>query len=413
MRSLPLPSLLLPVLIAPALPAQFGWTTPVPEAVLNSASSDTGPHLSIDGLTIHFSSNRPGPAANYEIFSATRTGPGAPWSAPVQEAALGDPTTTDDQPFLDASGTEIYFGSLRAGGAGGFDLMVATRAGIGAPWGAPAFLTAVNSSGSESAPSLTADGLELYMLTTGWGAPFAPNNAIFRATRASTAAPFGTPAAVTELLPASSTSSHRDCEVAADGLSIVYTQSISGRLQVLQATRTSRSLPFGAPVILTDFGAVSTGVFSITRSLDGHEAFLAANFTGVAQEILTSGFEGLTQSGAAGIGSIMNLHYRDSANPGKVYVYGAALGTTGFLLGTRLVPLDPDWLLIGTLGQNIPPYTAGWVGVLDAGGNALGTLTNVTPALTGFPFHVGALTFHPPAPFGVATISNTIAVVFQ
>jgi hypothetical protein len=379
----------------------------VPVAALNSVSSDTGPHLSIDGLTLHFASNRPGPAANYEIFSATRTGPGAPWSAPVQEAVLGDPALTDDQPFLDASGIEIYFGSTRAGGAGGFDIMRATRAGVGMPWNPPTFVTELNTAGAESAPSLTADGLEFYMLVLPVGALA---NVITRATRTGPGLTFGPPATVAEL---ASANSHRDCEISADGLSIYYTESVGGRLQVLQAVRTSRSLPFNPPVIVTDFGAVSTGVFSFTRSLDGHEALLAANFTGVAQEILSSGFEGLTQAGPAGIGASMNLHYRDSANPGKVYVYGAALGTTGFTIGTRTVPLDPDWLLIGTFGQDIPPYTVGWSGVLDPGGNALGTLTNILPALTGFAFHVGAFTLDPAAPFGVATISNTIAVVFQ
>lgn len=408
MRSLPTATLLF---LSASLVAQSGWTTPVLETVLNSTASDSGPHLSIDGTTLHFASFSSG---NWEIWSATRPGPGAPWSAPVAEPLLGDLTATDDQPFLAADLLEIYFASTRAGGAGSFDILRSTRTGIGQPWSTPTFVTEINSASADSAPSLTADGLEIYFLTTGWGSPSGNNNQIFRATRPNTASPFGTPTLVTEL---SNANTHRDCEIAADGLSITYTEFTNSRLEVLFARRTSRSAAFDPPVILSEFSGVGTlsGVFSFTRSLDGHEAILAAGFAVAAgsQELMSTTFEGLTQTGGAGIGQTMSLLYRDSANPGKFYVYGAALGTTGFPIGARTIPLDPDWLLSGTLGQSIPPFTTGWVGTLDAGGNAAGSLSNVLPFLTGFRFHVGALTFDPAAPFGVATISNTIAVEFQ
>ena len=47
---------------------------------------------------------------------------------------------------------------------------------------------------------------------------------MFTATRLSPALPFGTPTLVTEF---SNANTHRDCEVSADGLSIVYTEYIS------------------------------------------------------------------------------------------------------------------------------------------------------------------------------------------
>ena len=404
-------ALLLTSWLCPSLlTAQSGWSPPVLEPTLNSTAADSGPQLSIDGLTLYFSSFRPG---NWEIFSATRAAPGLPWSAPVQEVALGDPST-DDQPFLAATGLEIYLSSLRTGGAGGFDIMRATRATAASPWNTPTFVTELNGSGSESSPSLTADGLELYMLTTGWGAPFAPNNAIFRATRPSASSPFGTPTVVSELL---TPNTHRDVEISADGLGIVYTEFVSPRTRVFHAERTSRSLPFGPPAVFTEFDTTGTsiGVFSFTRSQLGDEAILAAGFAAAAggQELMTTRFDGLAHSGLAATASTMNLFYRDSANPGKTYVFGAALGNTGFALGTRTVPLDPDFLLQATLGQNVPGFTTGWVGVLDGNGQGGGTLTNALPGLAGFTFHVGAFTFDPAAPFGVATIANEFAVMLQ
>lgn len=408
----PLPSaLLLGVATALPLAAQTGWSTPVLETALNSTASDTGPHLSFDGGTLHFASFRSG---NWEIWSATRTAPGMPWSTPVVETALNDPTAVDDQPFLAPSQAEILFATIRPTGTGSFDIMRATRPGPGLPWSAPTFVTEVNSPDADSAPSMTADGLELYFLTTGWGAPFAPQNAIFRASRASTALPFGAPAVVSELL---TPNTHRDVEVSADGLGIVYTEYVAPRLRVFQAERTSRSLPFGPPVALAEFDAVGTslGVYSLSRSPFGNEALLAAGFPAASgsQEIMSTRFDGLTHFGEAGIGSSMTLPWRDSLNPGKVYVLAAALGNTGFPLGGNTVPLDGDWLLAGTFGQNLPGFTAGWAGLLDVAGEAAGSLTNSLPLLNGFTFYVGAFTLDQAAPFGVARIGNSFAVQFQ
>ncbi|MEO6594459.1 MAG: hypothetical protein ABIP94_06880 [Planctomycetota bacterium] len=272
-------------LLATALVAQGGWSAPVFETTLNSTAADSGPHLSFDELTLHFASFRSG---NWEIYVSTRSAPGQPWSAPTAVTELSDPLT-DDQPFLAVGDLQIWFASTRAGGAGGFDVLRSTRAATNLPWSPPTFVTELNGSGSESSVSLTADGLEVYFLTTGWGAPSAPNNAIFRASRPSTAAPFGTPTVVTELL---TTNSHRDCEIAPDGLSIVYTEFISPRLKVLYASRPNTAAPFGPPVIWNEFDNVgtSTGVFSFTRAVAGNEAFLAAGFPAAAggQEIMST-----------------------------------------------------------------------------------------------------------------------------
>ncbi|HEX5051430.1 MAG TPA: hypothetical protein VFZ65_06630 [Planctomycetota bacterium] len=279
------------LLLAAAVTAQGGWSAPVFEPALNSTAADSGPHLSFDGLTLHFASFRVNGSmiGNWEIYSSTRGFPGDAWSAPVPVNELNDPAATDDQPFLVVGDLEIYFASTRAGGLGGFDILHSTRAATNQPWDPPTFVTELNSAGSESSFSLTADGLEAYILTTGWGAPFAPQNAIFRATRPSTGMPFGTPTVVSELL---TPNTHRDCEIAPDGLSIVYTEFISPRLKVFYAERPNTGAPFGTPVVWTEFDNVGTlsGVFSFTRAVAGNEAFLAAGFAAAAggQEIMST-----------------------------------------------------------------------------------------------------------------------------
>jgi len=402
------------VLLSAALAAQAGWSVPVLEPALNSTASDAGPHLSIDGLTLHFASYRSG---NWEIYSSTRAAIGGPWSTPVQETALGG-STVEDQPFLSADGLEILFSSTnRAGGTGSSDVLRATRASVSSPWDPPTFVTEVNSTVAESAPSMTADGLELFFLSSGWGNPSGNNNSIFVATRAAVGQPFGTPALVTEF---SNPNTHRDVEVSADGLTITYTEYLPApvsRIKVFYSERVSRTSPWNPPSVWTEFDTVGTlqGVYSFTRSYSGNEAFLAAGFATAAgsQEIMSTSFTGLTHQGVAGLGATMTLSLRDPQRPSHWYSIGAALGNTGFPIGARTVPLDPDWLLFATLGASVPGYTGGFGGQLDADGRAAATLANSNPAFVGLQFWVGALTWDSSQPFGVGLISNAFLVRFQ
>ncbi len=398
-----------PLACAAVLPAQAGWAVPVLETALNSTAADAGPNLSFDETTLHFSSFRSG---NWEIWSSVRTGPGAPWSAPVQETALGG-SAVEDQPHLVAYGLELWFSSTRTGGAGGSDLMVATRASSSSPWNTPTFVTELNSAGAESAPSLTADGLEVFFYSTGWGNPSGNNNTLFTATRPAIGMPFNSPTIVAEFL---NSNTHRDVDVSADGLTIVFTEYVAPRLQVMYSERLSRSSPWSPPVALPEFANVGTslGVYAFTRSPAGNEAFLAAGFPAASggQEILSTSFAGLTHLSQAGLGQTMTIYYRDPAGAFAPYAIGAALGNTGFPIGSLHVPLDPDWLLLGTLGQTVAGFTFGWGGTLDADGKATANLTNLLPALTGFTIHVGGLTWSSAAP-GVSFVTNSFPVQFQ
>jgi len=406
---------LLPVLPALSLLAPLsaqGWSAPTLVTAFNTSASDTGGHLSPDGLTAHWTSFTSG---NWEFYSSTRPSRTSAWSAPVLETVLSDPAV-DSEPFLCASGLTIYLASLRTGGLGGYDILRATRATATSPWNPPTFVTEVNSSGSDSAPVLTADELELYFLTTGWNAPNPPQNAIFVAKRTSTSLPFGTPALVTEL---STPNTHRDVHVAPDGLAILYTEfdpSIS-RIRVYRATRTNRASQFNPAAVVTEFDAVGTlsGVFSVSTTQDGNEMLLAAGFAAAAgsQELMESHFDGLTTDGAPTSVAPVTFHVRDSANPGRVYALALALGNTGFSLGSRTVPIDGDALFSVTFGAGVGPFTTGFLGVLDAQGTAVGTLVNPLPSLNGLHLFACAFTLVPSSPFGVRTISNAVEVELQ
>lgn len=99
-----------------------------------------------------------------DIWVATSDSPDAPWDAPVN---LGDPvnSTFDDFCPTPVRGQGLFFVSRRAvaGGCGGFDIYVATRASVDDPWSAPVNLgEVVNTANNETRGSLSRDAQTLY-----------------------------------------------------------------------------------------------------------------------------------------------------------------------------------------------------------------------------------------------------------
>ena len=143
----------------------FGWTAPVNlGAVINTPDIEWGPGYFEDPTTgtgiLYFSSNRAGGLGDSDIFQSTRNANGT-FNAPTNVAALNSPSL-DRGLNVRRDGLEIFLASERDGGLGGSDIWVATRASVSAPWNPPVNLAAVNSSGSDQSPSLSADGSILY-----------------------------------------------------------------------------------------------------------------------------------------------------------------------------------------------------------------------------------------------------------
>ena len=69
----------------------------------------------------------------------------------------------DQMPSISADGLELYFMSTRSGGSGDWDIWDAKRQTIHDPWLEPVNIgPTVNGSGEDWAPCISADGLELY-----------------------------------------------------------------------------------------------------------------------------------------------------------------------------------------------------------------------------------------------------------
>ncbi|MFO1506121.1 MAG: hypothetical protein U1F23_03440 [Lysobacterales bacterium] len=99
-------------------------------AELSTDADDRMPNVRADGLEVVFSSSRGG---NMDIYTATRANASSPWSAPQRiESDAINTSGSETRSSLSADGTRLYFGRKVNSDDPG-DVFVATRAPGGAP----------------------------------------------------------------------------------------------------------------------------------------------------------------------------------------------------------------------------------------------------------------------------------------
>ena len=170
------------------------------------------------------------------------------WNAPVPLLELN--TTSDESdPDLRADGLEIVFHSLRTGGLGGYDLYLSRRSSPQAVFAPPSPITALNTTGEDTTPAFSGDGLTLY---------FSNGNDIVFATRPDLVSPFGARQALPEL---SSTDVDTAPEISGDGRIAVVTRGTVSTRELWMYTRAADGPPsigWGPAVQLTELGSPVT-----------------------------------------------------------------------------------------------------------------------------------------------------------
>jgi Tol biopolymer transport system component len=132
------------------------WSTPVDlGCVVNSPADEASPFLCGDQL--YFSSTRSG---HSQIYVASVADDGAVLDPPALAPGLSS-TYNDARPNLRRDCREIIFDSDRPGGVGGIDLWTSTRSGANGTWSPPVDLTTVNSPANDLRASLSWDGTQL------------------------------------------------------------------------------------------------------------------------------------------------------------------------------------------------------------------------------------------------------------
>jgi len=96
---------------------EFGaWSQPVNLGpALNSSSEDMHPSISKDGLSLYFSSNRPGSAGGLDLWVSQRDSLDSPWQPP-QNVTMLNSTFDDHAANLTMDGHWLFFYSTRPGG---------------------------------------------------------------------------------------------------------------------------------------------------------------------------------------------------------------------------------------------------------------------------------------------------------
>ena len=140
------------------------WGTPaILGESINSPSWEFTPCLSTDGLSLYFSSDRPGGHGELDIWVTRRPVVSEPWETPVNLGPTVNSPYLDFGPVIWADGLILFISSERPGGYGGRDIWVATRKTIEAEWGTPVNLgPTINSSQADQLPIIWADGSILY-----------------------------------------------------------------------------------------------------------------------------------------------------------------------------------------------------------------------------------------------------------
>ncbi|MEJ2703772.1 MAG: protein kinase [Sedimentisphaerales bacterium] len=140
------------------------WGTPKNLGTpVNSQSHDWGPIISTDGLSLFFDSNHPGGRGRADIWVTRRTNASAPWSEPENLGPTVNSSATDGAVSISADGLTLFFISDRPGGFGREDIWVTRRSTKNAPWSLPINLgPTINTPYREGAPRISADGMELY-----------------------------------------------------------------------------------------------------------------------------------------------------------------------------------------------------------------------------------------------------------
>jgi hypothetical protein len=123
---------------------------------------------------------------------------------------------------------------------------------------------------------------------------------------------------------------------------------------------------------------------------------------------------GITLSGSGKPGTTVTLDLASPSDAGRVYQLASSLGTGPVPIGTRLLNLSPDSLLVITVFNQLPAVFVGYTGTFDKTGAARARihLPNL-PVLTGVRIHSAFVSLDAKAPQGVHTISPTATFSIQ
>ena len=141
--------------------ADSGWETATNiGAPVNSEYLESDPSISADGLSLFFTSDRPGGFGAHDIWTSRRASIHSEWEEPLNLGPTVNGPDSDWTPSISHDGLTLFYATR---GAQLPDLWVTSRTTLDGDWGAPVSLgRKINTSFAEIAPQLSADGSTFY-----------------------------------------------------------------------------------------------------------------------------------------------------------------------------------------------------------------------------------------------------------
>ena len=241
--------------LSSAAPIFTAWSAPVwLGPVVNSASTEQGPALSADGLSLYFYSGRAGGVGSDDIWVSQRASVNDSWGAPANLGPTINSTSRDFVPAFSPDGHWMFFASDRPGGFGLADIYESYRADVHDDfgWQAPVNLgPGVNSTANDNGVGYFAnvDGgePELFFGSDRLGPP---GNADLYVSQQQPDGSWGTATVIPEL---STSSTENRPTLRSDGLEMFFYSARPGGLggtDIWTSTRTSLDAPWSTPVDL-------------------------------------------------------------------------------------------------------------------------------------------------------------------
>lgn len=256
--------------------ADAEWSAPVHlPAPVNSASSDLGPDLSPDGLSLYFGSDRPGGSGNVDLWAVHRDCPDCPWGTPVNLNI--NSSQSDGGPSFSPDGHVLFFSSNRPGGYGGDDIWLSYREDVtdDLGWGPPVNLgpgvnTADQETGPVYVPALRPEGANLYFIRG------AGNSDIYRALVTLDGETLGDATPVVEL---NSPQLEMEPAVRHDGKEIFFASGRGSSIDIWVATRQNVTDAWSEPVNVGPTINTPGGELTPALSHDGRTLLWSATMT--------------------------------------------------------------------------------------------------------------------------------------
>jgi len=252
------------------------WSAPVNLGpTVNSPFADNVPDVSRDGLSLYFSSNRPGGSGAGDLWVSRRASVDDPWGVPVNLGPTVNSSAVDLGPNVSPDGHYLFFTSNRPGSLGLNDIWVSRRADVhdDFAWEAPVNLgSPINGPEFDAGPELRLP--EFYFVRGPAGAAFDIYVSIVKGNS------FESPQPVVEL---NSSANDLRPSVRFDRREIVFSSNRPGGFggdDIWVSTRQNAAGPWTAPVNLgplvnTPFSDVQAGL-----SEDGTMLFFTSNRPG-------------------------------------------------------------------------------------------------------------------------------------